>query len=75
MEFLAGQKVVFTKKLRNNPKQKIRKARIVVLLKVALSNCLVGIAKDIATAIIKMKKGKTKSVGVHPFHSACSNGG
>jgi hypothetical protein len=35
---------------------------------------LVTIARGIAAPRMKIKKGKTKSVGVHPFHSACSSG-
>ncbi len=29
----------------------------------------------VATPTMKRKNGNTRSVGVHPFHSACSSGG
>ena len=63
------------KEFKNSPKQKMRKERTTILLKTKKSNCFVGIANGIAVPIIKIKNGKTKSVGVQPCHSACAKGG
>jgi hypothetical protein len=43
-------------------------------VKVAPSKVLNVMQMDY-TPMMKIKKGKTRSVGVQPFQSACSNGG
>ncbi len=63
------------KKFKKSPRQKIRKERTIILLKTNLSKCFVGKAKGMAVPIIKMKKGKTRSVGVQPSQRACFKGG
>jgi hypothetical protein len=62
----------FTEKLKKIP-TKLCEASANILVKVATSKVLM--VEQWNCYPIKMKKGKTRSVGVQPFQSACSNGG
>lgn len=63
---------IFEKKFRNKPNRKIRRVRIKICSK---SKYFEGFDSTVVTPTINRKNGKTKSVGVQPCHSACSNGG
>lgn len=61
---------------RNRPIQKIKSVRVIIFFRKAFvpaaSNF--GITKAIALPTANRKKGKTRSVGVHPCQEACSSG-
>jgi hypothetical protein len=53
----------------------MRSERANILVKVATSKFFDGRANGIKTTPHQNEKEKTRSVGVQPFQSACSNGG
>ena len=67
-------KWIFEKKLSDNPKRNILNARVIIFSKTDLSNFITGIESTVEIPTMNKKNGKTKSVGVQPFHSACSSG-